>query len=268
VTAIALETVSVRYEGRAVLRDVTMRVGPGEWLCLIGPNGAGKTSLLKAVAGLVAFDGTVRVNGDDPGAGPANRRRRARQVALVPQRPSIPEAMTVASYVLMGRTPYIPYFGVESPRDLAVVDEVLVRMELRDLAARPLGELSGGELQRAILARALAQEAPVLLLDEPTSSLDIGHQHQVLELVDALRRERGLTIVSAMHDLTLAAQFADRLVLLSEGHVVADGDPREVLTEEVLGRHYPGASVKVLEDGGDIVVVPVRTDRTTAAPRS
>jgi iron complex transport system ATP-binding protein len=176
--------------------------------------------------------------------------------------------MPVSSYVLMGRTPYIPYFGVESAHDLAVVDEVLARMELRDLASRPLGELSGGELQRAVLARALAQEAPVLLLDEPTSSLDIGHQHQVLELVDALRRERGLTIVSAMHDLTLAAQFADRLVLLADGRSVAEGDARSVLTEDVLARHYPGASVKVLVDGEDIVVVPTRTARTVASPRS
>jgi iron complex transport system ATP-binding protein len=257
-TSVALEDVSVRYDGSTVVREVSLRVEPGQWVCLIGPNGAGKTSVLRAIAGLVPHAGRISMNGE---GGVATGRRRAQLVAFVPQRPSIPEAMTVAAYVLMGRTPYIPYFGVESTHDLGVVDAVLDRMELRGLAGRPLGELSGGELQRAVLARALAQEAPVLLLDEPTSSLDIGHQQQVLELVDALRRDRGLTILSAMHDLTLAGQFADRLVLLSGGRVASEGNAATVLTEAKLAEHY-GAHVKVIREGDAIAVVPRRADTT------
>jgi iron complex transport system ATP-binding protein len=169
--------------------------------------------------------------------------------------------MSVADYALMGRTPYISYLGTESHTDIEVVHDVLSRLELVDLADRSLGSLSGGELQRAVLARALSQEAPILLLDEPTSALDVGHMQQVLELVDTLRRERELTVVSAMHDLTLAGQFAESLVLLDEGRTVASGSAREVLTEAIITKHY-GASVKVVVDSeGGVVVVPTRTAR-------
>jgi iron complex transport system ATP-binding protein len=172
--------------------------------------------------------------------------------------------MTVADYVTLGRTPYIPYLGMEGSRDLEVVSAVLERLELAPLADRPLGSLSGGEGQRAVLARALAQEAPVLLLDEPTAALDVGHQQQVLELVDELRRERGLTVLSAMHDLTLAGQFAEQLVLLDDGRTVASGPARAVLTEATIRRHY-GASVRILVDAdGGIAVLPTRTGRLVA----
>ena len=160
--------------------------------------------------------------------------------------------------MLLGRTPYIPYLGSEARRDLAIVADVLDHLDLGAFAGRALDSLSGGERQRAVLARALAQQAPVLLLDEPTTGLDVGHQQQVMELVDTLRRDLELTVVSAMHDLTLAGQFADQLVLLDAGRIAAAGPARSVLTEEVIGRHYH-ASVRVLEDpGGGIVVVPVR----------
>jgi iron complex transport system ATP-binding protein len=160
--------------------------------------------------------------------------------------------------VLLGRTPYIPSFGTESRRDLAIVASVLDHLDLTGMATRRLDSISGGERQRAVLARALAQQAPVLLLDEPTTGLDVGHQQQVLELVDTLRDDLDLTVVSAMHDLTLAGQFADQLVLLDGGRVAAAGPPATVLTEEVIGRHYH-ASVRVLEDpSGGTVVVPVR----------
>jgi len=131
------------------------------------------------------------------------------------------------------------------------------RLELVELAERPLGQLSGGEQQRAVLARALVQEASILLLDEPTSALDIGHQQQVLDLLDTLRGEASLTVVAAMHDLTLASQYAEHVLLLDSGYVVAEGPPRDVFTEERLARHY-AASVQVLEQPGGIAVVPVR----------
>ena len=166
--------------------------------------------------------------------------------------------MRVFDYVLLGRAAHLPYLGVEGRQDLAVASAVIEELELGDFAHRPLETLSGGELQRAVLARALAQEAPLLLLDEPIASLDVGHQQQVLDLVEALRRRRGLTVLSALHDLTLAAQYCDRLVLLAGGRVAAEGPARAVLTEGAIREHY-GAAVRVLDDGsGGVVVIPIR----------
>jgi iron complex transport system ATP-binding protein len=256
VRAIELRGVSVELDGRPVLRELDLVVPGGARLGLIGPNGSGKTTLLRTVAGLVPHRGELRIGDAPPGS--LSRRELARRIALVPQIPAVPAGVTVADYVLLGRTPYIPYLGSESRRDLAIVAQVLDRLDLAAFAARRLDSLSGGERQRAVLARALAQQAPVLLLDEPTTGLDVGHQQQVLELVDAVGAGLDLTVVSAMHDLTLAGQFADQLVLLDGGRVAAAGPVREVLTEQVVGRHYH-ASVRVLEEpGGGIVVVPVR----------
>jgi iron complex transport system ATP-binding protein len=163
--------------------------------------------------------------------------------------------------VLLGRNPFISHFGSESANDLAMVADIIERLELGDLARRDVDTLSGGERQRIVIARALAQEAPVLLLDEPTSALDLGHQLLALELVDRLRREHGLTVVSAMHDLTLAGIFSDRLVLLHEGSAVATGTAEEVLRPETLGEFY-GVNVRILrEPDGTIVVVPSRDAR-------
>ena len=263
-TAIELRGVSVALEGRPVLRDLTLAVPGGARFGLIGPNGSGKTTLLRAIAGLVGHRGEVLVGGDHLRALP--RRELARRIALVPQNPVIPPGTTVTDYVLMGRTPYIPYFATESRRDLAIVASVLDHLDLAALAARRLDSLSGGERQRAVLARALAQQAPVLLLDEPTTGLDVGHQQQVLELVDTLRGDLDLTVVSAMHDLTVAGQFADHLVLLDGGRVAAAGPARAVLTERVISQHY-GASVRVLEDpDGGVVVIPVRPGNRAGDP--
>ena len=263
-TTVEMTDVSVAYDGVTVLEGLSVGVPAGTWIGLIGPNGAGKTTLLRAIAGLVRYLGDVRLAGAPVSA--ISRRSLSRLVAFVPQRPVIPESMSVTDYVLTGRTPYISYLGTESLRDLEVVAEVLERLELRPLAGRPLGSLSGGEAQRAVLGRALAQQARVLLLDEPTASLDVGHQQQVLELIDEIRTERGLTVISAMHDLTLAGQFADRLLLLSEGRAVSEGPARDVLTEGAIREHY-GASVRILEEaGGGVLVIPTRTHGRPAAP--
>jgi iron complex transport system ATP-binding protein len=260
---IEVERVRVAYDGHPAVSDLTLGVPGGAWLGLIGPNGAGKSTLLRAIAGLVSFSGEVRLNGSPVRSMP--RRKLARLVAFVPQRPTVPDGMTVTDYVLMGRTPYIPYLGTESRRDLEVAAEALERLELAELSARTLGTLSGGEVQRAVLARALCQRAPVLLLDEPTAALDVGHQLQVLELVDGLRTEHGLTVVGAMHDLTLAGQFADSLLLLSGGRAVAAGPAPAVLTESSIKEHY-GASVKVLEGpDGTTLVIPTRLQRGAPA---
>jgi iron complex transport system ATP-binding protein len=226
---------------------------------LIGPNGAGKSTLLRAVAGLVRFGGSIAVGGDEVVR--LSQRELARRVSFVPQSPLLPPGMRVREYVLLGRTPHVGPFGHESVRDLEATRRALERLDLAPFAERRLATLSGGEQQRAVLARALAQDAPLLLLDEPTTALDLGRQQQALELVAALREQDGLTVVSAMHELTLAAQYADRLLLLSAGELVASGPAEEIVTEALISAHY-GASVRVLADGGaPVAVVPRRAPR-------
>ena len=256
-TSLAFVDVSVKYGSSVAVQGFTDTVRPGEWLCLIGPNGAGKSSLLRSAAGLVKHEGGILVDGSPLHL--RTSRRRAALVAHVPQSPSMPEDMTAAEYVLLGRNPYVGYFGNESKHDRMMVARVVERLDLEEFAERRLGTLSGGERQRLVIARALAQEAPIMLLDEPTSALDIGHQQQALELVDSLRREHGFTVVSAMHDLTLAGLYSDRLALLHQGHCVATGPAEQVLKAETLSEFY-GVSVTVHhEPDGTVVVVPRRT---------
>jgi iron complex transport system ATP-binding protein len=253
---ISVHDLSVVIDGSPILHGVNLVAEAGSWTSLIGPNGAGKTTLLRAVAGLLPCTGEVLVCGVKPQVLP--RRKLARMLAYVPQNPLFPYEMLVKDYVLLGRTPYIPYLGTESAGDLQVVAEVLEQVGLDRHAWRRLGSLSGGELQRAVLARALAQEARVILLDEPTTGMDLGHQQQVLELVDSLRAEQGLTVLSAIHDLTLAGQFSERLLMLDEGRTCAYGSPREVLTESMVLEHY-GAPVRVVDNPlGGIAVVALR----------
>jgi iron complex transport system ATP-binding protein len=253
---LSIEDVSVSYGSNRVVDGVGLDLPSGAWIALIGPNGAGKSTLLRAVAGLLDHDGRISFDGD---AGAAlGRRRMARLVAFVPQRPVLPDGMTVTEYALLGRTPYIAYLATESRHDRDVVGGVLDRLDLLALADRPLESLSGGEVQRAVLARALAQQAPVLLLDEPTAALDVGHQQHVLELIDDLRREHGLTVLSALHDLTLAGQFADRLVMLAGGAVVAEGTAAEVLTAATIEEHYHARVRVERQPDGSVLVVPVR----------
>jgi iron complex transport system ATP-binding protein len=251
---IELRDVSVRLGATEALRSVSLSVEAGEWLALIGPNGAGKTTALRALCGLVRCTGQVLVDGRDVRT--LGRRELARLAAFVPQIPETPPELTVAEYVLLGRTPYLGYFGAEARSDRLAAERALERLELRPFAERFLGSLSGGELQRAVLARAVAQEAPILLLDEPTTALDLGRQRQALELVDALRGDH-LTVVSTMHDLTLAGQYADRLVLLDRGAVVAEGSASDVLSAPNLESYY-GASVRVVEEEGRVFVLPLR----------
>lgn len=255
-TALRLTGVTAGYRGRTVVRDVTVDVPAGSWLAIIGPNGAGKSTLLKAVAGLVPATGDVLVGSKSVAA--LGNRERARVLGYAPQTPSLPEGLTVTDYVLLGRTPHLGPLGRESRSDLDLVAGALARLDLADLAHRPLRTLSGGERQRAVLARVLAQQAGVLLLDEPTTGLDIGHAQALLELVDQLRRADGTTVVSTLHDLTLAAQYPDRVLLLDGGDVAAAGTPAQVLTADRLSRHY-GASVTVLTaPNGSLVVAPRR----------
>jgi iron complex transport system ATP-binding protein len=233
---VKVRDLDVALGGRPVLAGVSLDVPAGSWTAVIGPNGAGKSTLLRAVLGLVHSGGRISVAGEDLQR--LKPRQRARKVAYAAQAPNLPAGMTVFDYTLLGRSPYIPHLGRESGRDRAIVAEVLDRLDLTRFAARPLDHLSGGERQRVVLARALAQQTSVLLLDEPTTALDIGHQQQVLELVDQLRLSDELTVVTTIHDLTLAGQYADALVLISGGRVAAAGTPGEVLTRAVVERHF------------------------------
>lgn len=260
--AVVAHQVTVTIDGSEILHGVDLRVTPGEWVTVIGPNGAGKSTLLRAIAGLVPFTGEIAVCGRPLAR--LRRRERARMVATVPQSPAVPPGMAVLDYVLLGRTPYIPPLGRESAADLTAAYEVLARLDLTGFAQRQLATLSGGERQRAFLARALAQGATLLLLDEPTSALDIGHQQEVLELVDSLRHRHGLTVLATMHDLSVAGEYADRMVLLSAGRVAADGPAPQVLTEQLLASHYR-ARVRVIAGGQGPLVVPVRPARPDSA---
>jgi iron complex transport system ATP-binding protein len=256
---IELSGLTVKLGGRRVVDGVDLDVSQGEWVAVIGPNGGGKTTLLRAVAGLVPFSGSIAIGGR-----PADELKRSeisRLLAVVPQEPSTPPWMTVGEYVLMGRTPHLGPLAREGARDREAAGRALARLDLVGYEERRLGTLSGGEKQRVVVARALAQEARIVLLDEPTAALDIGHQQQALELLDLLRAESGLTLVAAMHDLTLAAQYADRMVLLDAGRIVADGAPADVLTEALIASHY-GASIDVVPAGERVAVIPRRARNT------
>lgn len=266
-TGVELRSVSVAYGSREVLCAIDLCVAPGEWLGLIGPNGAGKSTLLRAIAGLVPSSGAISF--DQFPTRPIGRRA-SQIIAYLPQRPELPPTMSVGDYILLGRSPHISLFGKERASDHRVVGSVIDRLGLDVLSRRPLGELSGGEAQRVVLARALAQGAPVLLLDEPSTALDLGQGQRVLELVDELRKERGLTVISAMHDLGIVGQYADRLAVVVAGRLVATGSSREVLTETAIATYY-GASVRLIEgEDGGVVVVPMRHRRrpSVAPPTS
>ncbi|HWA66058.1 MAG TPA: ABC transporter ATP-binding protein [Mycobacteriales bacterium] len=252
---IEVERLRVELTGKVLVEDVSLVVPKEGWLGLVGPNGAGKTTTLRALARLLAFSGSVRVAGADTQR--LRRRELARLVAYVPQQPMFPVDMTVADYVLLGRTPHLGLLQAPSPADRDLCRSILTRLGLGSYPERRLGTLSGGERQRLVIARALAQQAPVLLLDEPTSALDLGRRIDAMELVDELRVERGLTVVTVVHDLTLAGQFADQLALLHHGRLVAVGPATDVLRDDVLAEVYD-ADVRVVDDDGHLVVTSRR----------
>lgn len=242
--------------GTRIVDDVDFDAAGGGWTTVIGPNGAGKTTLLRAIAGLIPSEsGSVQLAGEDLSA--MSVRQRARMVAVMPQTPVIPPRMHVVDYILLGRTPHLGHGMHATREDLDVVRATMADIGLDSFAGRRLDQLSGGERQSVIIARAIAQQAKLLLLDEPTTSLDIGRQQEVLELVDRLRAQQGLTVVATIHDLGLAAQYSDHLHLLVDGRVVATGTPEEVLVPELLSEVYR-ADLEVIHRNGEIVVIPRR----------
>jgi len=256
VTDLAAVDVTVALDRTPVINSVSCAVSGGGWLALIGPNGAGKSTLIRAMAGLVAYGGTVTLDAVDTRAMKA--KERARVLAYVPQEPTLPPDLTVEQYVLLGRTPHLGYLATPGRHDRERVRSAMARLDVTKFAQRRLARLSGGERQRAVLARALAGDPKVLLLDEPTSMLDVGHEQQVLELVDKLRKDAGLTVVSTLHDLTVAGQYADTLVMLDGGEVVAAGSPQTVLTAALIESVYAAKVNVIAGRDGHPVVAPVR----------
>ncbi|GAB1470347.1 ABC transporter ATP-binding protein [Chloroflexota bacterium] len=231
-----IQNLSASYHGRQALHDVSFNVNNGEILALIGPNGAGKSTIIRAASGVIPSTGSVRTNGDDFHA--LDPLQRAKYIAVVPQAISLPPAFTVWETVLMGRTPYLGFLGSASSHDEELARESLSRVNALSLSERRVGELSGGEAQRVLLARALCQSTPILLLDEPTAHLDLQYQVSLLELIRELSHKENLAVLIALHDLNLAARYADRVALLVGGNLDALGTPRDVLTPEKISNAY------------------------------
>jgi iron complex transport system ATP-binding protein len=241
----ALETTALTlgYKGRSVLHDLRLAVCPGSVLALAGPNGAGKTTLLRALARLLRpIHGAVLLDGKDVWS--LSERETARSLGLVPQNESSDWPLTVDQVVMLGRASHRGWFRPYSAADRAAVDDALAQTGLADLSERLLNELSGGERQRVLIARALAQQPQTVLLDEPTAHLDLRYQGAVLGLVRRLAHERGLAVVMSLHDLNLVALYADRVALIAEGGLVAEGSPEAVLTAVHLERAY-GVTVAI-----------------------
>ena len=258
-SALRLAGIELSRGGRAVLRGVDLALARGELLGLVGRNGAGKTTLLRVASGVLRPDrGEVWLG--ERAAGSLSRRSFARELAVVPQENAIPFAFDVLEVVLMGRSPHLGLFGFETQRDCAFAEAALARLGIEALAGRSILELSGGERQLVMVARALAQDAPILLLDEPTAHLDLRHRVEVLALVRELARE-GRAVLVVSHDLSLLARFCDRLAVLAEGRV-ATGPPAELLRPERLRAAFGVDADVITGPDGGLVVVP----RVLASP--
>lgn len=261
--SLTLEHISFGYDAREAarpfsLRDVSVTIQPGSLTGLLGPNGCGKTTLLKLMAGVLRpRQGAITLDGRDLGRIP--RRELAKQVAVIPQETHPAFDYSVLEMVLMGRHPHLGAFQLEGPDDIAIARETLAATGTAHLADRPYMTLSGGEKQRVVIASALAQAPHVLLLDEPTASLDLAYQLEVASLLSRLNQQRGVTMVLATHDLNLAASLCSSLVLIRSGQVLAQGPTREVLTGTMIRQLYDvEADVQFHEPSGHLTVVPIR----------
>ena len=257
------------YNGAAVLNGLDLAAEGGEMVGVVGPNGAGKTTLFRLISGILKPPvGSITIGGADVSA--LSPRERAKLVAVVPQGPTLPVGFSVLDLVLMGRNPHLKLLQWESAADLEIAARSMEKTQVLSLADRPLGTLSGGERQRAVIAMALSQETPVLLLDEPTSNLDLAHQTQVMDTIRDVHRDRKGVVLIAMHDLTLAAQYCDRLVLLSGGHVFVSGRPEDVLSEKNISEVYGTEAIVMThpETGTPVVLATSSSNSKPNGPKS
>lgn len=250
------------YGSQMVLRDLTLEAQRGEMLGVVGPNGAGKTTLLKTISGVLEPQkGEVRIAGSS--VRKMAPQERAKRIAMVSQQPAIPAGFRALDLVLMGRHPHLRWLQWEAPRDFEIARQMMTLSDTWRFAERPVLSLSGGERQRVFIARALTQKAPLLLLDEPTANLDIGYQAEILNLILKIKRETGVTVLASMHDLSLAAQYCDRIAVLHQGTILAIGSPAEVLTRDILATAFQ-TSVCVLRHPIDQTPV-ILVDKTTGS---
>jgi len=249
--------ISLNFRDKSILSDVSFSVSPGEFFVIIGPNGAGKTSLLKVLAGLQkAQQGTVTIK--DKNILKYRRRNLSQIMAIVPQQIEVGFPFTVADTVIMGRSPHLGILGMEGENDFYIAGVAMKFTDVAHLADRKLYQLSGGELQRVIIARAICQQPEIILLDEPTTALDPAHQLKIMDLMEKFRREQGTTIIMVSHDLNLASMYGDRLLLLKEGRVIKTGETGAVLDKELLEQSY-GCRMMVDESplGQAVRVTPI-----------
>ncbi|MGH6762716.1 MAG: ABC transporter ATP-binding protein [Phyllobacterium sp.] len=253
-TMLSLKSVHASVEGRAILHGISLDVAPGEFVGLIGPNGAGKTTLLRSILGLMPASGEIAIGGAD--ARHMNAQAQARHIAYLPQDRDIAWPVSVEMVVSLGRAPHRPSFAALNEQDKASIERAIQRMELQNLRCRAATDLSGGEKARVLIARALAQDAPCLLADEPVAGLDPAHQLTLMQCFADLAAE-GRSVVASLHDLGLAARWCTRLVVLDQGRVIADGAPSGVLTGELLASVY-GIEAHISTVNGQMMVQPTR----------
>jgi iron complex transport system ATP-binding protein len=244
---ISLNDVTVKIGNSIILDDISVKIPHGHWTCLVGPNGAGKTTLLKALLGVRDYSGSIQDNGHEV------YRNHKRNVAFVPQHPEIPLGMTVAEYVALGRAK-VDGWGNESLESRSILEEILIQTQLYGMHQRQVSQLSGGEMQRALIARALTQEPELILLDEPTSALDLHHQISVLNNIEILKT-RGVTVISTMHDITLAAMYAERIIVMQDGKVLLDGLASDVIHSAELRTAFDNRiNVFTLDSGRPVII--------------
>jgi iron complex transport system ATP-binding protein len=244
-TVLEVQRLRVEYDGREVLHGVDLTLRPGEILGIVGPNGSGKSTVVRALSHVLASSGgTMWIMDREPTA--LKPPDLAKLLAVVPQSSLLPDGFTALDVTLMGRTPYLRLLQGEGPDDVRIARQALLQTASVQFADRPVNELSGGERQLVVVARALTQQAPILLMDEPTAHLDINHQIALLDLVSSLAHDHERSVIAVIHDLTLASQYCDRMVVLNDGRVVATGTPHEVIHADMVEAVY-GAQVAIIE---------------------
>ena len=251
-TQLNVRGLCVTLNRQDIIKDIELSIALGEWVCIIGPNGAGKSSFLKALAGIVDSSGEIFIDQTD--LRQLSERDRACWVAYVAQEPIMPVGMKVFDYVLLGRTAHLRMLATESPKDLEIAHFVINELDLAEFIDRDVATLSGGERQRVAIARALTQASPIVLFDEPTTALDVGYQQEVLELIDRLRMEKKIAVITTMHDLTISGLYPDRLLLLAHGEIVESGTAETVLTSENIAKYYQANVSVVLHESGPVVI--------------
>jgi len=255
-----MQNISLGYNSQPILRDINLKASPSELVGLIGPNGSGKSTIIKAISRVIApIAGSILLDGKDITG--ISRIELARLVGVVPQMPLLPSAFTAFDIVLMGRNPHLGLFQSEGQRDWALVWQAMDRTITRPLANRRVNELSGGEIQCLLIARVLVQETKVILLDEPTANLDIGRQLEILDMIKTLCVENSYTVLAALHDLNLAAQYCNRLYLINQGRIHAQGTPAEVITDQNIKEVYGAEECVYPHPINSLPAVMVRASR-------